>query len=239
VVTSHFELSRGTWFPQHVHVEAHQLVWAVSGVLAVRADGAAWVLPLGVGLWLPNGVAHETGATARSTMLGIYIDPRRCPISWPTPTVVAIDGLQRELLLHLSREDLGDFQREHAEATLFDTLRPIRSAHVDVPDLRDPRAAAVAAALVRDPADFRSLEAWGQTVGASGRTLTRIWQAETGMAFDRWRRRLRVRESLPLLASGMSVASTSRRVGYQSSSAFVGAFRREVGATPGTVFCTA
>jgi AraC-like DNA-binding protein len=233
LVTTHFELAGGDWFPLHTHHQAHQLVWARRGVLSVRAKGATWVLPSGLALWLPVGLAHETGAAVAADMAGIYVDPHRCPIRWDTPTVVAVDALQRELLVHLERADLEPGPRRRAEATLFDVLQPAPAAVIDVPDLVDPRAVAVAAALAADPADPRSLEAWGRAVGASGRTLARVWSKDTGMAFAAWRTRLRIREAMPLLAAGRPIGAISRRVGYQTSSAFVAAFRREIGVTPG------
>ena len=39
-----------------------------------------------------------------------------------------------------------------------------------------------------------------------------------------------------MLAGGRSIGSVSRAVGYQTPSAFVAAFRRELGVTPGGYF---
>jgi len=45
-----------------------------------------------------------------------------------------------------------------------------------------------------------------------------------------------MREALPLLAAGRSVSQVASAVGYDTSSAFVAAFRRETGTTPGAYF---
>jgi len=47
---------------------------------------------------------------------------------------------------------------------------------------------------------------------------------------------LRLQAALPLLATGEPVANVARRVGYDTASAFVAAFRRETGLTPGAYF---
>ncbi|NOQ59370.1 helix-turn-helix domain-containing protein [Mycolicibacterium fortuitum] len=39
-----------------------------------------------------------------------------------------------------------------------------------------------------------------------------------------------------MLAAGMPVAGVARRVGYDTQSAFVAAFRREIGTTPARYF---
>jgi len=101
---------------------------------------------------------------------------------------------------------------------------------------RDDRARRVADGVLTDVADDRTLAAWGATVGASARTLARIFVAETGVGFARWRTAARVAAALPRLAEGRAVAVVAHEVGYANPSAFVAAFRREVGVTPAQYF---
>jgi AraC-like DNA-binding protein len=100
----------------------------------------------------------------------------------------------------------------------------------------EERARQVAQALTDDPADRRTLAEWGRQVGASERTLARGFVAGTGLAFGRWRARLRLQAALPALAAGQPVGNVARHVGYESASAFVAAFRRETGLTPAAYF---
>jgi Helix-turn-helix domain len=53
-----------------------------------------------------------------------------------------------------------------------------------------------------------------------------------------WRTLLRLQAALSMLASGEPVSRVAGRVGYETPSAFVAAFRRETGQTPGTFFRT-
>ena len=100
----------------------------------------------------------------------------------------------------------------------------------------DDRALRVAQALMEDPADERTLAAWGQDVGASSRTLSRAFIAETGLPFARWRALVRLQRAMVALGARESVAEVARTVGYESASAFVAAFRRETGITPARYF---
>lgn len=59
------------------------------------------------------------------------------------------------------------------------------------------------------------------------------------MGFERWRTTARPAAALPLLAKGTPVGVTADQVGCATSSAFVAAFRREVGSTPAEHFRTA
>jgi AraC-like DNA-binding protein len=56
------------------------------------------------------------------------------------------------------------------------------------------------------------------------------------MTLGRWRRRQRLVEAVRMLAAGHAVTAVALDVGYQSPSAFVAAFRRELGTTPGRYF---
>src|SRR5690606_14051934 len=119
---------------------------------------------------------------------------------------------------------------------LFDILQPVTETVFEVAMPVDPRALVVARALLRDPSDGRSLEQWGAAAGASGRTLARLFQAETGLVFGAWRTLVRIRVALLLLADGAPVSTVAHRVGYATASAFVAAFHRTTGQTPGAYF---
>jgi AraC-like DNA-binding protein len=59
---------------------------------------------------------------------------------------------------------------------------------------------------------------------------------DTGTSFARWRTQLRLQAALPRLVAGVPVATVARAVGYDTPSAFVAAFRRTTGVTPGSYF---
>ncbi|MEU5949652.1 AraC family transcriptional regulator [Micromonospora sp. NPDC047465] len=92
---------------------------------------------------------------------------------------------------------------------------------------------ALCAALHADPADNRTLAAFGKQVGASDRTLSRLFTADLGMSFPQWRTQLRLHHALLLLADDMPVTTVAHRCGWSSASAFIDAFRRTFGHTPG------
>lgn len=169
-------------------------------------------------------------------MRSAYVRPARCRIDWTEPTPVSASPLLAELIGYLAMPDLAADQRANAEAVLVDLLRPVAMTTIDVRMPSDDRARAVADAIAADPADRRTLAEWGRNVGASERTLARAFLADTGVSFGRWRTLLRVQIALAALANGEPVANAARRVGYDSDSAFVQAFRRETGVTPAAYF---
>ncbi|WP_092528399.1 AraC family transcriptional regulator [Amycolatopsis arida] len=235
MVLGEFALPVNGWTPAHVH-NHHQLAWAAGGVALVEVGAVQWVLPPNRALWLPAGVVHRTGAAGRAALRGVYLDPARCPVDWPAPAMVAVGPLLRELLEYLTHGELTPPARLRAEAVVFDLLEPVAVAPIGAPRPADPRARRVADALLADPADQRDLADFGREVGASPRHLTRIFRAETGLTFGRWRTQARLRAALPMLAEGMPLAAVARRVGYATPSAFAAAFRKGVGLPPAAYF---
>jgi len=87
-------------------------------------------------------------------------------------------------------------------------------------------------ALLEEPGDQRPLAAWAKSVNASGRTLARRFQSETGLSFGAWRQQARMLEAMGRLGGGAPVTQVALDLGYESVSAFSAMFRRAAGTSP-------
>ena len=103
----------------------------------------------------------------------------------------------------------------------------------------DSRLLRIVQSLIANPADQRDLGEWALQVGASKRTLTRLFPAQTGMSFRSWRQQRRLLRALELLASGNDVTTVALELGYENASAFIAMFRRCLGETPARYLHTA
>ena len=224
---------------EHVHERA-QLVYAVSGVMRVTTRDGTWVVPTHRAVWVPPGEPHQIRMSGAVAMRTLYIAkdataslPSRCG-------VIEVGPLLRELILAATDHppDQPDPTGRMAliGALVLVELRsvPVMPLHAPLP--RDPRLVAVCRALIDDPARPEGLEAWADRVGASARTLARLFRAETGMSFAAWRQQTRLIEALARLAEGQSVSLVAHDLGYDSASAFTAMFRRTLGSTPSRYF---
>lgn len=219
---------------RHAHDRA-QLVHGEKGVMTVRTDDGAWVVPPGYAVWVPAGVVHEVRAAGAVAMRTLYLRADSGVPVGPRCRVVRVPALVRELIARVVRlpEDYPEPGPEsRVVAVLADELADLPAAPLDLPLPRDRRAAAVAEALIGAPSDNRDLEAWGRSVGASDRTLARLFRNETGLTFGRWRQRRRLLAALERLAAGEPVTAVALDLGYDSPSAFIAMFRRTLGAPP-------
>jgi AraC-like DNA-binding protein len=124
-------------------------------------------------------------------------------------------------------------QRRTLELVALDELGRAEPLALCLPSPTDERLRDITAILLADPSDPRTLAEFGAAVGASERTLSRLFRAQTAMSFPAWRAQLRLHHSVKLLAGGESVTSVGSSCGYGSTSAFIESFRRAFGTTPG------
>lgn len=217
----------------HTHPEPVML-WASTATIMGTIANRDWLVPPGYGMWIPGGVEHGGGTVLREGELSIIHFAVDCPITWTEPTGVAIGPLLRELIKHLHRAGPRDPGRPLGEALMFELLTPLATHDIQVSVPADPRVRDIAERLLADPGDPRELTAWADHVHAGARTLSRLFRAETGLSFAEWRTQVRIRAAIQLLGNGTPVNATAHAVGYRRPSAFISAFRRVTGQTPGT-----
>jgi len=221
--------------PRHIHGRT-QLLYAVRGVMRITTDEARFVVPPGRALWLPGGVAHELRMQGAVAMRALFLRADAARAGPPAVAVLAVSALLRELVLAACAEPLEWDQAGrggHLAALITDEIARAPTLPLGVPAVRDARLQRLAAALWADPARPLRMEDWATECGASVRTLTRLFQAETGMSFGQWRQLLRLSEASALLAQGTTPARAAVAVGYASASAFGAAYRGAFGMAPG------
>ncbi|KAA8885746.1 helix-turn-helix transcriptional regulator [Nocardia colli] len=217
----------------HAHDEA-MLLWSATATVAMSTPARDWLVPPGYGLWVPPRIVHSEKALRGGELCVVRFAPDLCPVTWPEPVGIAVGRLLRELIAHLHEAEPDDPSRTHAEPLVFDLLAPLPVNAIDVAMPTDPRVRAIAEQLIADPSDTRDLAFWAHQTHSGVRTLSRLFVGETGLTFAQWRTHVRMRAAAQHLADGRSVNATARAVGYRKPSAFIAAFRRSTGQTPGT-----
>jgi AraC-like DNA-binding protein len=228
-------LGRQGEIERHDH-DRHQLLYPINGVISVTTDAGRWVIPPLRAIWLPAGCPHAHAAHGPVELCSILLPARPNSLDSARPTLLAVSPLLREVILALTATPpLSADERGRLEAIIFDQFRPApASESYLLPEPGDDRLLAIAEILRADPADSRTLDQLGQVVGASERTLSRIFRADTAMSFPQWRAQLRLQAALIDLAAGMPVGAVAHHCGYSTPSAFIAAFRHAFGATPGS-----
>lgn len=218
----------------HTHPRA-QLLYAVEGVMRVSTPSGFWALPPLRALWVPSGVPHEVEMVGAVSMRSLYVRADAASAYWPECQVIEVGGLLRELILALTAEPIDypeDGRAGQIAALVQSELAAARVVPFQIPWPRDRRLQAICAAILDQPGLSRSIEDWGDEVGASARTLIRLFQSELGLNYRQWVQQLRLADAVCRLALGEPVARVAASLGYRSASAFSAMFRRALGAPP-------
>jgi AraC-like DNA-binding protein len=218
----------------HSHPRA-QLIYAADGVMRVIYPLGAWVVPPLRAVWIPAGVEHEVRMSGAVAMRTLYIDPKAAPPALGSCSVIEVTPLLRALILRAVEEPVEYDEAGAAGlvmALILAELARATTVPLRIPLPSDTRLAALCRALLDDPAEADTLDDWAERVGASARTLARLFQRETGMGFTQWRQQVRLADAVGRLAKGEPVARVAENLGYSSASAFTAMFRRTLGATP-------
>lgn len=232
-VTAVRRLPAGGLVDPHLH-DDHQIVYAGRGVLSVSTDSGSWIAPATRAIWVPAGTVHQHRAHGVTDLHTVGLPATENPLGLEHPAVLEVTRLCRELLLAYTADPADDGpERRRLRAVLLDQLRHAPQHPLHLPSPTDARLIAVRELLEEDPADDRRLAELGAQIGASERTLSRLFRKEMGMTFPRWRTQLRLHHALLLLADDVPVTVVGRRCGWSSTSAFIDAFRQTFGHPPG------
>lgn len=230
--------------PVHVHELGH-LVYPARGVLSLVTEEGSWIAPRNRVGWVPAGFVHQHRAHGRTDMRIMFVDAglaKRLPAG---PAVLAATPLARELALAITEVGGGvgpvgtqvsgpvRRDRQRLRRVLIDELTAVGEAPLHLPEPKDARLRAATRLVEQDLAAPDTLSQIARKVGASERTLSRLFARETGMSFRQWRTELRVHRALLLLTDGMQVLDVAVACGWANPSSFIAAFTALVGQTPG------
>lgn len=219
----------------HTHPWA-QLVYARSGVMNVTAGQLVWFVPPTRAIWIPPRTLHRIETKGEVALRTLYIAPGRAGEIKRCVEAMEVSPLLAELILYVLSKQMLDPKKpedDRLAAVLVDQIAAAPTIDLALPLPRDARALRLAEMLRNDPADRRDLEALAAICGASLRTLQRTFSDETGLTIDAWRQKARLVHAATSLAGGASVTSAAMDCGYDSPSAFIAAFKRQFGVTPG------
>lgn len=227
-------VASGAAIDAHRH-DDHQIVYAGRGVLTVTTGEGSWVAPGTRAIWVPAGTVHAHRAHGELELHLVGLPADENPLGLEKPTVLAVGPLLRELIVtHTRTEDDGSPERARLRAVLLDQLRASPQQPLHLPAPTAPLLRAVCDILRADPGDARTLAELGREVGASDRTLSRLFRGDLGMTFPQWRTQLRLHHALVLLAGKTPVTTVAHRCGWSSAGTFIDVFRRTFGHTPGS-----
>jgi AraC-like DNA-binding protein len=233
-------------------IEPHRHPWAqvalsATGVIRMTAADSTYIVPPSRALWIPPGVEHVVTVVEDAEIRTLYIHPSArflddadgTPVSlWPRCRVLEVSPLLRELVAQVDgAAPASSFWLARPGA--LDELRRAAPLPLGVGLPADKRLRQLCEAILERPSRWSTLDACAADVGASPRTLARLFRSELGTSFGQWRQQALLARALALAARGRPMAAIAADLGYASASAFSAMVRRTVGQPPSRFFATA
>ena len=239
-------IAADTHFEPHAHGWA-QLAYCASGLLQVTAeqrqgkqDEVTYIVPPSRAVWIAPGARHAITVLEAAEFRTLYLHASVTPSGWTGCRVLVVSELLRELIRALDAPPaapLSPSRQQLLSALVLDEIAQANTQALGVPlppaHNGDKRLRALCEAVLQAPAQRATLATWASSVGASERTVARLFRQELGMTFQRWREQALLAHALPLLARGASVSAAAEATGYASDSAFSAMFKSAMGQSPG------
>lgn len=225
----------GHSFGLHCH-KTGQLTIAVDGMVGVRVQDKILSLPQGSALWLPASIQHEGVLGVQAVSWYVHFAPslldclpkkeKRFYIS-----PIAVEAA-RVFLEHHSFVSM-DSRWGHIVQVLIDEIIYAPTLQDDFFAFsRNPLIRDITEKLLRYPDIRRSRANWAGQYGYCDRHFARLIKKEVGVSFSQWRLQLVMYVATIALQQGASTQEVADRLGYQSASSFIQAFKRVFGVTP-------
>jgi len=211
-----------------------QLLYTRQGCTRITLAQQLCLLPPSRAAWIPPGVSHRAVMQRSVDYRSIYLIPDLCAELPEQVCVIEVSALLRAVLEPMALADFAtDWQQGKFAHLLGLCLSEIAEAAQQpmlLPLPQDKRLAPLLQTPERLPPELQVLE---QQIGASSRTIGRIFQRETGMSYQQWRQQWRLMRAMELLATGRSLSYCAFESGFASDSAFIAFFKAMTGSTPG------
>lgn len=226
----------GTRLAKHQHATG-QLLFATSGVMLVETHAARWTVPPQRALWIPPRQPHAIHFLSATVLRTVYCQPAliaQCGAFTRQGDVHAVGAspLIQALVLGLFDAQFDHASRHLMVALLLQTLRQTTDLPVHLPM---PQSEGLRRAVVRLLAGnqwLRPMHQLASDAAMSERTFSRRFAQEVGLSFRAWRQRARIVTSLDRLATDQPVKAIAQALQFESSAAYVAAFREVLATTP-------
>jgi len=233
--------------PVDTHFQPHRHAWAqlaycavgiVQVTVATPGEVTTYIVPPSRGVWIAPGARHSITVLEAAEFRTLYMDASATPAGWDGCRVIVISALVRELIQALDAPDgqPGSPREQMLTALVLDEITHADTHALGVPlphaDSGDKRLRALCEAVLREPAARSTLAAWAASVGASERTMARLFREELGLSYQQWRQQVVLAHALPLLSRGTPISDVAAASGYTSDSAFSAMFKTAMGQPP-------
>ncbi len=217
-----------------------------TGLIGLRLSGGRYgielesgfvVIPSRCAVWVPPGCRHNVVQTTDTTSVSLHIAPEVASRMPAEPMRCFVNPMTFEMMKHFAAvygtTEKGIHAKRLARILIEEVLAAPRIPRGFAPVPGDERLKRIFRELAVPEVRRLTADQMAATAGVSARTLSRLTLKETGLSFGQWLLHGVMLYALEDLACGRTVEATAGLAGFENVSAFIRAFARIFGVTPG------
>lgn len=217
----------------HQH-QKHQLIYATSGCINLSFDDLQCVLPPTKAAWIPANLSHCAVMRNIVAYRSIYFDPQAIMNLPSELKVININPLLTELINRMGywQWDKPVIEQYHTLGLFLEELKLAPEQPLLLPIPKDKRLKTWLAAMQKQECFPQPLSVMASDIGASSKTISRIFIQETGMPYQAWRQQFRLQKAIEYLSLGEPINQIAAKLHFCSDSAFISFFKLHTNTTP-------
>ncbi|ELE7131083.1 AraC family transcriptional regulator [Vibrio harveyi] len=216
----------------HEHKKG-QLLYAPQGCMTFALNNSICTLPPTKAVWIPPHTSHRAVMTNVVAYRSLYFDCSKhsCP---DEIVMIEVNDLLKALIdkMALWEWDIEETKTQATSALFWEEFYQAKQFEFSLPLPSDRRLTGFREAMTKCDFIAPELNQLSQTVGASSKTITRLFKAETGMSYQDWRQQWRLLKAIELLCEERQVSDVAHCLEFSSDSAFIAFFKKQTGQTP-------
>ncbi|WP_394247090.1 AraC family transcriptional regulator [Vibrio profundi] len=216
----------------HQH-EKGQLLFAPQGCMSFALTDSICILPPTKAVWIPARTPHQVVMTNVVAYRSLYFDCAafECPSEM---TTIEVNALLKALIDKMAMWgwDKPEHEMRATIALFWEEFYAAKRESFTLPLPLNRRFESLRKQMLQESYLVPKLTVLAHSIGASTKTVTRIFKEETGMSYQDWRLQWRLLKAIELLARGMQVSEVACWLEFSSDSAFIAFFKKQTGQTP-------
>ncbi len=219
----------------HTHSQHGQILYAPSGCMTLVTENRQVILPPGKLLFIPANITHRVTFRNVVAYRSIYIDKDLFEDVPADLTVLSVNALLQQLIERIAWWDWSapySVSQENILKVFWDEFTQAEKEHYDLKIPTDYRIHNRTKRFVHDKEIPPFLKDFSKEVGASEKTISRIFKKETGMSYQDWRLQWNLFRAIELLAEKYTISEVALELKFSSDSAFIEFFKKHTGTTP-------
>ncbi len=231
-------MESGWWSDWHRHDGFGEIFYWGAGQSVLCTTEQNFICTSLRAIWIPPGVHHEWYVPQQALDRCIFVhasavaDRER----FSRLHMVEVSPLLRELITAITETpvDLSCDKGRRLGNVLLDCFEdaPLILSPLVMPNSH--RLVELCAKAVLEPSSPVSFKEWSDILHVSPKTLARMFRRETGMTLGQWVKLMRLLHAKQNIEKSASVTEAALDCGYTSVSAFIHAFKKNFGFTPGS-----